>query len=416
MSLPRSSPVRHSPASDVPSQPGLRFLHRPSGVIADSIWQELRLHGLWRRTDFDAHEGNTLKGAGDRSDWLPIFADWFPLDTGQIWCSRTERALDPVHLPNAGAEGSLEDFLEAALTFFARFDGRKIGVQLSGGFDSSLIIGLLRHFCIPHGLVGMESQRYEFRTERIIPQRLAEQNGDVALIDEATCLPCARLREAPPHQVPDLLSLNLAQDRDMAIACQQIGIEVLLSGGGGDNLLGMAVPIEAAESRWRPQTFTDSFPVDLIYRPMGIEFLSFFGDPGVVDVFFRLRRGQGNDTPKRWARRFFRDFVPRELAEYTYCADFWGRSIDGLLAALGPIRELHAEARELSGNDFFDAGRLDCLLAEDLYRPRKELYQRIEARTSAAVWVVSMAKWIAMGGSRPRPQHDGSRHAPNPPR
>lgn len=413
MILPRSSHVRHSPSSAFPSQPGLRFLHRPSGEIADSIWQELRLHGLWRRADFDAHEGNTLKGAGDRSIWLPIFAEWFPLDTGQIWCARTERALDPVHLPNAKGEGSLENLLEAAQTFFAGFDGRKIGVQLSGGFDSSLIIGLLRHFGIPHGLVGMESQRYEFRTERIIQQRLAEQNGDVALIAEATCLPCARLREVPPHQVPDLLSLNLAQDYDMAAACKRLGIEVLLSGGGGDNLLGAAVTIDPAACAWRPQTFTDSFPVDLVYRPMGIEFLSFFGDPGIVDASFRLRRGQGNDTLKKWARRFFRDFVPRELAEYTYCADFWGRSIDGLLAVLGPIRELHSEARELSGNAFFDAEWLERLLAEDLYRPRKELYQRIEARISAAVWVVSIAKLIGISGSNRLQPRDESNGVPN---
>ena len=113
MSISSSPPTRHLPASDTTSQPGLRFLDRCSGEIVDSIWSELRLHGLWRRADFDAHEENTLKGAGDRSDWLPIFAEWFPLDTGQDWCPQTGRALDPVHLPNAQVEGSREDFLKA---------------------------------------------------------------------------------------------------------------------------------------------------------------------------------------------------------------------------------------------------------------------------------------------------------------
>lgn len=401
-------------ASDDPCQPSLRFHHRPSGEVVNSIWRELRLEGLWRQADFAAHEANTLKGAGDRSGWLPIFAEWFPLDAGQTWCPHTNRAIDPIHISSAIGEGSLKDFLEAARTFFARFNGRKIGVQLSGGFDSSLIIGLLRHFGIPHGLVGLESARYEFRTERTIQHRLAEQNSDVILIDEATCLPCSRLREIPAHQVPDLLSsLNLAQDYDMAVACKRLGIEVLLSGGGGDNLLGAAVTMDPAACAWRPQTFTDSFLVDLVYRPMGIEFLSFFGDPGIVDACFRLRRGQGNDTLKKWARRFFSDFVPRELAEYTYCADFWGRYIDGLCAALGPMRELHSEARELSGNAFFDAVWLERLLAEDLYRPRKELYQRIEARISAAVWVVSMAKWIGISDSNRNPQQEESNGVPN---
>ncbi len=383
-------------ASETPNQPNLRFLHRPSGLIFDSIWQELRFHGRWQRFCLAAHEENTLKGAGGRSDWQPIFEDWFPLDVGQQWCKDVKHVIDPVHTPNDQGDGSMKDFLEAARTFFARYEGRKIGVQLSGGFDSSLIIGLLRYFGISHALVGMESMRYEFRTERVIQQRLAEQNGDVILIDETSCLPCSRMRDVPPHQVPDLLSLDFSQDHDMAQACKRLGIEVLLSGGGGDNLLGGAVPVHMSACAWRPQTFTDSFLVDLIYAPVGIDFLSFFGDHGIVDACFRMRRGQGDDPAKRWARKFFRDFVPGELADYTYCADFWGRAIDGLIAAVGPIRELHKEARELTGNAYFDSEHLERLLAEDLLRPRKELYQRIEARISSAAWIMSLAKWITL--------------------
>ena len=390
--------TKPGPSEELP-HPRLRFINRYSGEIVDSIWNVLHDDNLWRHADFVAHEENTLKGAGDRSAWQPIFRDWFPLDSGQVWCAHTGFALDPVHIPDAEGDANLEDFLGAAEDFFARFNGRKIGVQLSGGFDSSLIIGLLRHFKIPHGLVGMESNRYEFRTERMIQQKLAEQNSDVVLIDESTCLPCSRLRAVPAHQVPDLLSLDYAQDYDMAQACKRLGIEVLLSGGGGDNLLGQEVPADPSASTWRPQTFTDSYPVELAYRPEGIEFLSFFSDLGIVDACFRLRRGQDNDYSKLWARNFFRDFVPLELAEYTYCADFWGRSIYGLLSALEPVRELHAKAWELSGNDYFDSAHLERLFAEDLYRPRKELYQRIEARISSAVWVVSLTEWTRSRGS-----------------
>jgi hypothetical protein len=384
----------------ISSQPSLRFLSRISGVISDSIWKELRENDFWRQCDFPAHEENTLKGAGDRSDWQSIFRDWVPLDVGQTWCLQTGHVLDPVYIPNTIGASTLKDFLNAAQNFFMRFKHKKIGVQLSGGFDSSLIIGLLRHFGIAHALVGMESDRYEFRTERIIQHQLAYENGDTILINEATCLPYSNLNEIPPHQIPDILSLNMAQDHLMALACKRLGIEVLLSGGGGDNLLGMSVPTGAEDSTWRPQTFTDSFPVDLVYRPMGIEFLSFFSDLGIVDVCLRLRRGMNCDPHKRWAREFFRDFVSRELAQYTYCADFWGRDIDGLLAARNAIRELHSEAREITGNTYFDRKQLDLLLSKDLYRPRKELYQKIDARISAAVWVVSLAQWIGTSESR----------------
>jgi hypothetical protein len=387
-----SNPFPH----EVVNQPGLRFHHRDSGRMVDSIWGELRVNGLWRQIDFEAHESNTLIGAGDRSDWLPMFADWFQVEEGQSWCPLKNRAVDPVYIATVTRDASMKDLLEAARIFFGRFEGRKIGVQLSGGFDSSLIIGLLRHFKIPHGLVGLKSDRYEFRTERFIQNQLANQNGEVILIDETTCLPCSRLGAVPPHQVPDLLSLDHAQGLEMAMACQELGIDVLLSGGGGDNLLGQAVPLEPASCQWRPQTFTDAFPTDIVYRPRGIQFLSFFGDIGIVNAFYSLRRGQQEDGRKRWARTFFRDFVPHELADYDYCADFWGRSIDGLALALDEIRCLHRDALLCTGNRYFAPERLEDLIRQDIYRPKKELYQRIEARTSAAVWVSSFARWAGL--------------------
>jgi hypothetical protein len=377
-------------------KPRVLFRHLPSGRLLDSIWSELRDGGIWKKADFEIHEANTLAGAGDRTEWRSIFADWFPIADGQTWCPENHQAIEAVHVPSTSEPARLADFLEAARAFFTRFEGRKIGVQLSGGFDSSLIIGLLRHFGIRHGLVGMISDRYEFRTERCIQEYLASQNCEVELIYEHTCLPCSRLDDVPPHQHPDLLSLDYAQDRDMAMACKRLGVEVLISGGGGDNLFGQEVPSDAHACIWRPQTFTDLFPVDLAYQPLGIEFLSFFSDAGIVDVLYRLRRGQADDFRKLWARQFFQQFVPRELVDYHYCADFWGRSIDGLSLALDEIRRLHREALSHTGNPYFAEHRLELLIAEDIYRPRKELYQRIEARCSSAVWVCSLAKWLDM--------------------
>ncbi len=374
------------------SQSSLRFLHRSSGSIVNSIWDQLRKNSTWRGICFESHEANTLSGAGDRTDWLPLFSEWFQMGQGQIWCEKTNRVVDPAYLPAAIKTGTMADFLQAVSTFFERFNGRKIGVHLSGGFDSSLVIGLLRHFGISYGLVGMKSDRYEFRTERHVQELLAAGNGDVCLIDESTCLPCSRLGGVPPHQIPDLLSLNYAQDYDMAIACKKLGIEVLLSGGGGDNLLGQAVADDPLECTWRPQTFTDPFPTDISYQAHGIEFLSFFSDLGIVDALYCLRRGQRDDYSKRWARQFFRDFVPRELVEFHYCADFWGRAIDGVISALDNIRLLHREASSLTGSSYFAEAKLEALIAEDLYRPQKELYQRFESRISAAVWVCSIAK------------------------
>jgi asparagine synthetase B (glutamine-hydrolysing) len=373
------------------SQPRLRFRNLRTGEEKASIERELFAGELWKTARFENHEKNTLAGARDRSMWLPVVSDWLTLHPGQIWSAEAQRALDPVHVPVSIAEGSLDDFLECSLRFFQSFEGRRIGVQLSGGVDSSLVIGLLRHFGISHGLLGLCSDRYEFRTERHVQEKLASDCEAVVLIDGEQCLPCSGLEDVPPHQVPDLLCLNHSQDVAMAQACEKLGIEVLLSGGGGDNLLGEAVPESPEQCEWRPQTFTDPFPADVVYLSRGIEFLSFFGDPGVVDSLYRLRRGQSADYSKRWARRFFRNFLPEELVSHTYCSDFWGRDIDGLLSTLSTIRRIHKQARELTGSNYFMEDHLEDLLARDLLRPTKTLYQQIEARISVAVWVCSLA-------------------------
>ena len=177
----------------------------------------------------------------------------------------------------------------------------------------------------------------------------------------------------------------------MAKACNRLGIEVLLSGGGGDNLLGEEVPTRPAECTWRPQTFTDQFPVDIVYQPAGIFFTSFYGDREIVDAFFSLRRGMKEDYKKIWARDFFRDFLPKELTQHTYCADFWGRDIDGLIKAIPLIRKIHRFAEDHTQNKYFEETNLEKLLSEDLLRPTKELYQKLEARVSSATWVHSLA-------------------------
>jgi hypothetical protein len=81
---------------------------------------------------------------------------------------------------------------------------------------------------------------------------------------------------------------------------------------------------------------------------------------------------------------------------FYYCADFWGRDIDGLVKALPALWDLHRAAREYTGDSYFDEDRLKELIAEDLLRPRKVLYQRIEARLSSATWVCSLERWLKL--------------------
>jgi hypothetical protein len=370
----------------------MRFLNLKTGTEEETIWPYLVEEEIWRKARYENHESNTLKGAKDRTDWAPLIDGWIPIYNGQRWSNESSCFIDPPYSPKDGP-GGIDDFLRASEFFLSEFDGRHIGVQLSGGLDSSLIIGLLSKFGISYSLIGLRSDRYEFRTERYIQELLANDcPGQVIMVEESDHLPCTGLDTVPPHQLPDLLSLNYSQDLAMALACKEAGIEVLFSGGGGDTLLGEAVPKKPGDVCWRPQTFLDEFPKDVVYASSGVEFLSFYEQSSILDAVFRLRKGKCDDFSKLWARSTFRDFLPSELVDYTYCADFWGRDIDGLLGNMAEIRELHARAHDISRNSYFADGNLEKLLAEDLLRPTKVLYQRIDSRISSAVWVCSLVK------------------------
>jgi hypothetical protein len=103
--------------------------------------------------------------------------------------------------------------------------------------DSSIIIGLLSHLNIPFWLIGMTTKRYEFRTERHIQELLFPLAAEAILLDYDSHLPLSQLLEVPSHQHPELLSINYGSENAMAMACEQLGIEVLLTGDGGDNLV-----------------------------------------------------------------------------------------------------------------------------------------------------------------------------------
>jgi hypothetical protein len=335
------------------------------------------------------HENAVILGVLERPSWKPTIRDLLAIYPGMKWSPRRHCIIDPEFRPT-NRECSMKDFLHEATRFFEAFSSHKIGVQLSGGLDSSLIIGLLRHFKIPHQLVGMTTGRYEFRTETYIQRLLAETAEAAVMIDYEKHLPLSSLALVPAHQYPDLSSINYGADKAMAEACEEFGIEVLLTGFGGDVILGTEVPAEAAACTWKPQVFTDAWLADIAYGRHGVALIPFFGHEPIVDCFFNLRRGHMEDVEKHWARQFFREYLPRNLVEYTYRADFWGLYIDGLRAAIPAIRAIHADAGRLSGHPYFSENALDELLSEDLLDPKKLLYQKIEARTSMAVWVNSL--------------------------
>ena len=371
-------------------EPSVHFRHLPSGERLDTIWHLLE-QGLWKGLDPEVHEYNTQKGVLKQDVWRPVLPGIVPVHAGMTWSAERQVAFMERFKPTAKQVG-MREVLSAAEAFFARFGNRRIGVHLSGGLDSSIAIALLRHLGIPFHLVGMTSERYEFRTERHIQIVLAEWGEQVKLLNYEEHLPLSGLEHVPPHQQPDLYNLNYAANKAMAEACERMGIEVLLTGNGGDNVFAEAMPKDPADCPWMPAVFIDGWLDDLAYAPYGVEVVPFYADPGLLHAFWNLRAGQEADNAKLWARRFFRELLPKELSDYTYCADFWGLYVDGLHQAKPMVQDLFQEAHALTAHPSFAPEAYKVIFGQDLLLAQKAMYQRIEARISMAVWLNSLQR------------------------
>ncbi len=367
----------------------IEFFNSLGNYFLESLWDEYYSGSVWQDVVFQAYDFNVEMGFSRRESWMSIYRNVIPIYKGMSFNPLTRELKENKYSAREIVGADLEELLKASFVFFERFKNKKIGVQLSGGLDSSIIIGLLKYFKIPHALIGLKSKRFEFRTECTIQDLLADSAHDVCFIDEETVLPYSMLTSCVPHQVPNISNLDILQDITMANAAKNLGVDVLLSGGGGDNLFGSPVAHQSENRLYTPQLFCNDFLVDCVYASKGISYVSFFSDPKIIDVISSLRSGQDEDLNKIWARQFFKDYLPRELVDFSFKADFWGRYIDGVTSNYSSIKKVCRMAYELSGDSFFSAERVSGLLSADLLVPNKKLYSQIEALTSSAVWVVS---------------------------
>lgn len=367
-----------------PTQPNLRFFSTGLGEYEDSVWSKLK-DGYLEESNLFGFEDNVLAGRYKKHQHKQILAKHLHSYTGQ------DVNYNGVYVDYqlSIVEGEYQ-FLEAVEKFFSAYENEVIGIHVSGGVDSSLIIGCLRKLGIPYKLVGVTTERYEFRTERLVQKRLLEEAEQGILLDHESCLPFSDLRSVPPHQIPELGCTGYGIGKMLTEKAAELGVTLLLSGSGGDLVLGGSTLL--GSSAWKVGMFNDWWSQDIISSPLGIKALSFYSDPDIAFSIRMLRDGQGEDLRKCWARRYFKDFLPRELVEYTYKADFWGIYMDGLRENKHQLLTLEEEAFDLTGMKYFRDHSIRPLLEAANTECEMEINQRIEARVAAAAWVVSLKK------------------------
>lgn len=372
------------------SQPSLHFRHASNGVIYNTIWEELK-NGQYKSIAPEHILKNALIDGVDRTQNKPVLKDYFPIHKGMLWNEEEKIPFDPIFIPNR-MDVNMDCFLETSYCFFEQYKEKKIAVQLSGGLDSSIIIGLLKYFNIPFYLVGLTNQRFEFRTEKKIQNILAEWAQKTVLIDFENCLPYSHIDKVPAHQYPEEYIRSFGPDYIMAQVSQEIGIEVLITGQGGDNLFGDAIYENPTELKWMPHTYYEGWSQDLIYAPAKIELVPFYGYPKISELIYNLRFGHNEDITKIWARQFFKDFLPKELVTHCYRSDFWGLVISGVQQLIPHLPLMFEKTYELTKNNYFHKDKVKEILKIDFLDHTKENYMIIEPLIGISVWIDSLVR------------------------
>lgn len=368
------------------NQPSLSFVDITSGIVKPHIWTELE-NGMWKDFLIDNHLKNDTLGDVDQNKWLTIFPNYKVINPGFKWDASNGQIVADLYNPKS-VHATLDSFLNAAENYFKKFEGKKIGVHLSGGLDSSLIISLLKYFNIPFVAIGLCSHRFEFRTEKRVQEIMAGYANDALLLDMDDYPFFSNLESKPKHQIPDANIKMIDASMKLAEEFAKRGCNVVFSGQGGDTLLvdSMADLKDFAGYNIGNE-FAMPYEQDCVYQPIGIELHSFFSCKEIIDQITSLRVNEKDDSLKIWARKFFKDFLPRELSEFTYCADFFGHSMDGLNKSKPTFKLLFEEAYDYFKHPLFEPKGIKKILDTDLLALEYSTYCEFCAKLSIAVWL-----------------------------
>lgn len=286
------------------------------------------------------------------------------------------------------------NLLAASKRLLATLDGKKIAVELSGGLDTGVIIGLLDHLGIEPTLIGSRSSKYEFRTESIIQEILSRRFLDSHLLPKTKSLPFSDLLCTPVHQLPSSTSLFHAHSTRIAALCSELSINILLSGMGLDILFceeTQHIGNQGPPDTWSTWMLDDNWFNEYIFEPRGICYKSAAASTSLIRTIWSMRRCQKEDVQKWWARDTFSDFLPAELSKFAYKADNSGDFIDGLLTAEKDIQILFKAIYELTKFDQFNQNSFNSLVGNAIKNDNATI-KTIMARVSFANWIYGLAK------------------------
>lgn len=365
-----------------------RFYSKEYPFDEVEVMYSLLLSGQW--THLMVENYFSTKALTLPHETLPYFDNLISVVPGALLDQTTGKIIEDRYFPNF-IETSRDIFLETAEQYFAQFEGKTIGVHLSGGLDSSIVICLLKYFNIPCHLVGFSSNTFEFRTERMIQEIMSAYGKTSKLFMLEDYLPYSNLKKLPLANAPDEMPTKHHHIMSKMIdEFKTLGVDVIFTGQGGDTIL--ADTLSKDYSCNFGHEFYQGNEAD--YEKAGMQLVSFFADPIIVDHLISARLADGGevDALKRWARSYFSFMLPRELAKYTYVADFFGTSLGGLVANADEIKQILQEAYHFSGLDVFTPANVKNFLNQDVFGFDYNKYIAYNQVLSLGCWYYALVR------------------------
>lgn len=374
---------------EYPCQPSLQFLDLRNKCIKEDIWEELD-NGLWKYFDVDAYLSNDMLKPSMKHFQKNLFPCYHQIEPGFYYDSESGDFKLDLYNPQF-ADCSFDKILNVTSNFFDSLNVKKIGVHLSGGLDSSIIIALLHTLDIPFTPIGLCSEAFEFRTERHIQEKLISWGNDGELIPIEEYPYFSKLLDMPMHQIPCGICKSYASSVALTKAFKEKGCDIVISGQGGDSLFVESVRnFNDLNFNIGNEFDNDDFN-DLVYSPNGVKLMSFFSFKPVIDLISSARTTQPFDPLKIWARNWFKDILIPELTDFTYCADFLGLNLEGLHIAKKDIKVLFEESFELTQNPHFSPSSSKKFLNQDVFSFGFKQYMQYCSLLSIMVWIHSIA-------------------------
>lgn len=363
-----------------------------SGMLRREIWELLTLNKL-RVANYKAHESNISNFIVRPDKHISVLNGIVAIPPRSIWL---RDGIKWSVFPSAGSSPKKTglDEINQIVKRLLRVVGKKeMAIELSGGLDTSIIIGLLKSLAMSPLLVGFTSDKFEFRTEKYI-QDLYAGNTDAVLLPQTKCLPFSGLRSCPSHQLPSSTSIFYTHALTIADFCASKKIRLLLSGMGFDGLLCDSIPYQLTGRNvelWSPWTMDDNWFNEYVYSPKNIAYKSGAASRCLMRRLVALRAGENEDVQKRMARKLFENYLPVELVRYAYKSDSCTAFIEGFFENEKTVREIFGEARRITGSVEFKNDVIDVFL-QNIQKNEDTTTKSILAKVSCATWLYCLSR------------------------